>query len=202
MQEIDGGPMATNRVPRKWSFEEYLAYEIESEIKHEYIDGEIYAMAGSTENHSLIMMNTTTEINLQLRDTLCRLHSSKMKIKISETKYVYPDFSAVCSKPIFDDDKHMILTNPVLVAEILSPSTEKYDRGLKSTFYRNLPTLKQYLIIEQSRIHIELLTRQEGGWFVQDFDQFDVAIPLDAIGVQLPVSEVYRGIEFNEDENW
>jgi len=121
--------MATNPVPRKWTVEEYLAYEEETGIKHEYIDGEIYAMSGGTENHSLITMNTTFAVQSQLRGSSCRVHSSDMRIKISDLRYFFPEFSVVCGKAEFDDEKRTMLTNPTLVCEVLSPSSQDNDRG-------------------------------------------------------------------------
>lgn len=191
--------MATNPISDKWTVGEYLAYEQESDIRHEYIDGEIFAMAGAKENHSLIMMYATIEVGVQLRGTDCRMYSSDTRVKISDTKYLYPDFSVVCGDAEFDDDARTILENPILVAEILSDSTEKYDRGIKSRLYRSLSSLTYYMLIDQNSVNVELYMRQESDWVLKEFDQRDMIIPLDEIGVQLPVSEIYRDMTF-EDE--
>lgn len=193
--------MALNKVERKWTFEEYLAYEEEIGIKHEYIDGEIYAMTGGTKKHSVISTNCTTEIGVQLRDSDCYVTNSEMRVQINPTKFVYPDFIVVCGKDEFMDDKEITLLNPTLVAEVMSDSSEKYDKGLKSEFYRSLSSVKHYLLIDQNRVYTQLYTRQKDGrWLFQEFTQRDRTILLESIGVTLPMSEVYRGIAF-EGEN-
>lgn len=189
--------MVTNPISDDYTVEEYLAQEEQDHIRYEYVDGEIFAMSGGTGNHSRITMNTATEINTQLRNTNCYVNSSDLRVKISETKYVYPDFSIVCGESEFADDNHTMLTNPILVAEVLSPSTEGYDRGLKYEFYRSLSSLKAYLLIDQSRIHVELYTLQENGWLFQEFKSLDDKIQLVMIDSTLPLSEIYRGINFD-----
>ena len=189
--------MALNKVERKWTFKEYLAYEEETGIKHEYLDGEIYAMTDGTKKHSVMATNCTTEIGLQLRDSDCYVTNSEMRVQISSTKFVYPDFVVICGKDEFMDDKEITLLNPTLVAEVISDSSEKYDRGLKSEFYRSLSSLQYYLMVDQNRVYAQLYTRGEDDkWIFQEFNQRDMIIPLDAIGVELPVSEVYRGLTF------
>lgn len=188
--------MVANPLSNYYTVEEYLAYEEEAGIRYEYVDGEIYAMSGGTGNHSRIMMNAGTEINLQLRNKNCYVNSSDLRVKISETKYVYPDFSVVCGESEFADDNHTMLTNPILIAEVLSPSSEGYDRGLKYEFYRGLSSLKAYLLIDQSRAHVELYTLQENGWLFQEFKSLDDKIKLGMIDCDLPLSEIYRGISF------
>lgn len=112
--------------------EEYLAYEKETGIKHEYIDGEIFAMSGGTDRHSQIKANCIVEVGYQLRKNTCILYDSDMKVKVSESKYVYPDFSIVCEKAIFADDAHTMLINPTLVAEVTSDSSKSYDKIQKA----------------------------------------------------------------------
>ena len=193
--------MASNRVERKWTVDEYLAYEAEAEIKHEYIDGEIYVMTGGTDKHSIITMNTGGWLTQQLRGSSCRTHSSDMRVKINDLRYVYPDLSVICGEPTFSDDKRTTLTNPTLVVEVTSPSSEKYDTGMKSTMCRSLPSLQAYLIVDQSRLFVQLYTRQDNGWLLQEFDKLDQTIPLPMINVELPLSEVYRDIAFDSEED-
>lgn len=181
-----------------WTVETYLAYEQESGIKHEYIDGEIFAMAGGLDKHSLIKTNCVIELGLQLRGKSCRLYDSDMKVEISDIKYVYPDFTVACGEAKFDDEAHTMLVNPTLVAEVTSPSTESYDVLTKANFYRNLPSVQAYLIIDQEKVHAQLFTRQGKGWFFQEFSSHDEKILLDVIACTLPVSEVYRDINFPE----
>jgi len=194
--------MATERTEKYWTVEEYLAYEQETGIKHEYIDGEIFAMSGGTDNHSEIAVNCTTELSVQLRGRAgCRRFNSDMKVKISERKYVYPDFSIVCGKAEFSNESNTMLTNPTLVAEVTSDSSKSYDKIKKAEFYRSLPSLQIYLIIDQDRPHAELYVRQEKVWIFQEFNSLEDVLPLDVIGCTLPMSEVYRDIELHDVES-
>ena len=189
--------MASNRVERKWTVDEYLAYEDESEIKHEYIDGDIFAMSGGTNNHSGIIANITVEIGTQIRGSNCIILTSDLRVKINDLRYVYPDLSVICGKPTFDDEKRTTLTNPTLVVEVTSPSSEKYDTGMKSTMYRSLPSIKAYLVVDQSQVFVQLYTRQDDGWLLQEFDKRDQIIPLPMIKADLPLNEVYRDVNFD-----
>lgn len=190
--------MATNPVKRYWTLEEYLAYEQETGIKHEFIDGEIYAMSGGTDKHSLIAINCTTEISYKLRGKPCRTYNSDMRVKITDIKYVYPDFSVVCGKAEFADEKHTMLINPTFVAEVMSPSSADYDRGTKSEFYRSLPSVQAYLLLDQERAFAQLYTRHESGWLLREFSGLDAIVPLEALDCTLPLSEAYRDIEFED----
>ncbi len=192
--------MATEKSHSHWTVEEYLAYEKETGVKHEYIDGEIFAMAGGSDNHNEIAVNCITELSIQLRGKNCRRFSSDMKVKISDIKYVYPDFTIVCGEAKFDDEAHTMLVNPTLVAEVTSPGTASYDMLTKANFYRGLPSVQAYLIIDQETIHAQLFTRQGAGWFFQEFKSLDESIALDVIDCTLPVSEIYRDISLADSE--
>lgn len=191
--------MVREPVRRYWTLEEYLEYEEEEGIRHEYIDGEIYAMSGGTDKHSAIIANALIEIGQQLRGTDCQIRTSDMRVKINESVYVYPDFSMVCGKLEFADAKHTMLTNPILVAEVISASSANYDKGAKADYYRSLPSLQAYMIIEQSKVAVQLYTRQNNSWSLQEFKKLDISIPLEMIGCHLPLSEIYRNINFEED---
>jgi len=188
--------MTNNPVPHKWSVDEYMAYQEGTGIKHEYVDGEIYAMSGGTENHSLVATNTIAELSIQLRGSSCRVHSSDMQIKVGDLKYLYPDLSVICGKSIFADESHTLLANPTLVCEVMSPSSENYDKGLKGEFYRSLSSLKYYLVLSQNRVYAQLYSLRDDGWLLQEFTKRDDVLSLDMIGVKLPLSEIYRDIEF------
>ena len=187
--------MIVNRV-HQMTVEEYLAFEVGSEIKNEYIDGEIYAMTGGTGKHSSITINTIIAIGIQLRSSDCSLHSSDMRIKVGPSRYVYPDLSAVCGKATYDDDSATTLLNPVLVIEVTSPSSIDYDRVIKREYYSAVESLQAYLVIDQHRALAELYTRTQEGWNLQQFAGMDAVAPLDVIGCSLPLTEVYRGITF------
>ena len=178
-----------------WTVEEYLVYEADSETRHEYIDGEIYAMTGGTGNHSEIKMNTAIAIGRQLDDSNCSLRNSDMRVKISESRYVYPDLSAVCGKADYDDNDTTLL-NPILVVEVTSPSSGDYDRLAKRDYYYAVPSIQGYLIMDQYRVFAELYTRTSFGWFLRQFSDWDDVIPLEMLSCDLPLAQVYRGILF------
>lgn len=189
--------MVANLKPRL-SVAEYLAWEAENEIKHEYIDGEVYAMSGGTGKHSSIMINITITIGQQLGDSVCALHSSEMRVKVNDSRYVYPDLSAVCGKSSYEDESEISLLNPILVVEVTSPSSIEYDRVAKRDFYREVPSIQGYLIIDQHRVCAELYTRADIGWLLQVYTDPDDVIPLEMLNCELPLAEIYRGISFEE----
>lgn len=182
----------------KWTLEEYLAYEEESGIRHEYIDGEIYAMTGGTPDHSGIAANGVGELRSQLRGKPCRVFTSDLKVKVSEIKYLYPDFSVICGDIQYADEKQIMVTNPILVAEVISDTSEKHDKITKNEYYRSLPSLNYYLIIDQNRVHVQVYTLQDNGWLLQEYTRRDQSIPLDAIDVMLSVDELYLDVEFDD----
>ena len=191
--------MATNPVKRKWTVEEYLAYELETGIRHEYIDGDIYAMSGGSQKHNQIKTKTQFALEKQLeKSNDCELYDSDMRVKITDLRYVYPDMSVVCGEAIFADKDTMMLTNPTLVVEVLSDSTEKYDRGKKSEYYRKLPSVQEYLMLEQDRAFAQLYIRDEEEWRLKEFSGLDAVVPLESIGCNLLLSEAYRNVEFEE----
>ncbi len=142
---------------------EYLERERVSMIKHEYYAGKIFAMSGASEAHNLIASNVNASIYAQIRGRGCRIYPSDMRIKIAKTGlYTYPDMTIVCETPEFTDmTKRDTLLNPMIIIEILSPSTERYDRGVKFQNYRTIGSLKEYILIAQNKHHIERYTRHE-----------------------------------------
>ena len=180
---------------RQMTVEEYLAFELESEFKHEYIDGEIYPMTGGTLNHSAIMANTIGELRQLLKESNCQVHTSEMRVGVSPTRYVYPDLSVICNAPETDHNT-MTLLNPTLVAEVTSPSSEDYDRTAKRTYYQALPSLQIYLVIDQHEALVEAYLRHEGGWLLREYSDLDAVVPLPALGCDLPLAEIYAGIDF------
>ena len=186
-----------DQIKKYWTVEEYLAFEQESDVKYEYIDGEIYAMSGCTDKHSSIAVNCTTELGIQTRGKKCRVFNSDMKVKVSDIKYVYPDFSVVCGPAEFSDDKHTMLKNPTLVAEVMSESSVDYDKGSKADYYRGLPSVQAYLVIDQEKVFAQLYTRQASGWHLREYTTLNDVIPLDNINCSLQMSEIYRDIDSN-----
>jgi Uma2 family endonuclease len=189
--------MAMNPVKRLWTIEEYLAYELETGIKHEYIDGEIYAMTGGTDKHSKIKANVVIALGKQREQAqTCSIYDSDMRIKITDKKYVYPDMSVVCGESVFADKEHTILTNPTFVVEVLSESSADYDKGTKADYYFSLASVNAYLLLAQDRAYAQLYTRHEAGWLLREFSGLEAVVPLEAIGCTLALSEAYWGIQF------
>ncbi len=183
---------------RKMTVEDYLAWEERQEVKHEYIDGEIYEMTGGTRKHSRIIINLTLAIGNQLQGTNCALHSSEMRVKAGDSRYVYPDLSGVCGDELLEDTSELTLLNPIFVVEVTSPSSLAYDHVDKLEFYFQAPSVEAYLIVDQSRVRADLHIRAETGRHLSIFSNPDDVIPLPMLNCELPLEQVYRGIVFEE----
>ncbi len=190
--------MALTKLKPRLSVQEYLAWEAENEIKHEYIDGEVFAMSGGTSKHSRVAANVIGAIYSKLRDSICFAHTSDMRVKVAEDRYVYPDLSVVCGKEQFDDESETSLLNPILVVEVTSPSSIERDRFIKRDFYRLVASIQAYLVIDQHRVCAELYSRADVGWLLQVFTDLDDVIPLAMLNCELPLADIYRGISFGE----
>jgi len=175
---------------------QYLAMERASETKHEFLDGEVYAMTGASERHNLIDMSVSTSLFNQLRGKPCRVYPSNMRLKVAVTGlYTYPDISVVCGRTELADESTDTLLNPALIIEILSKTTAGYDRGEKFSQYRRIPTLKEYLLISQTRCLVEHYLRQpDGKWLLTEYSDLADVIELPSIGCRLALSEVYEQV--------
>ena len=180
---------------------EYLAQERRAVFKSEYFQGETFAMAGASREHNLIVGNLVREMGNHLRDRGCEVYPSDMRVKVAATGlYTYPDVTIVCGTPEFEDDQADTLLNPTVVFEVLSASTEAYDRGIKSSHYRRLSSLREYVLVAQDRPHVEGYLRQpDGGWLLREVSQLDQTFAVGSLTVQLPMSEIYRQITWQED---
>ena len=178
--------------------EEYLTLERSSEIRHEYLDGFVYAMAGESPTHSTICFNLAATIGPQLRGGPCRGFSPNMKVRTGEKGlYSYPDLMVVCGEPLFHDERGDVLLNPAVVFEVLSPSTEAYDRGEKFSRYRTIETLQDYVLVAQDRALAEHFSRQpDGTWSRSEVSGPDAILTLAAIDCRVPLADVYERVEF------
>ena len=194
-----GGAMgyAAERIPM--TEEEYLAFERASDERHEFANGEVFAMAGGTYEHALIAGNIIRELGLGLRGRRCTVQTSDMRTNIQASKrYVYPDVSVVCGRPQFKDETHDTLLNPRVIVEVLSPSTEEYDRGEKFVHYQTLPSLAHYVLAAQDKPCIEVFTRlDDGSWNSQTYGPGD-RVELKAIECVIEVNQVYSNV-FDSD---
>lgn len=181
--------------------EEYLEAERASETKHEYYDGEIFAMAGVSENHVLIVGNTFASLHSQLRKRPCKAYSNDMRTRaIGKRFYTYPDIVVVCGTPKFEDNVFDTLINPTVLIEVLSASTEKYDRHEKFWHYRHIESLQEYLLISQGSVQIEHYIRQNGEWVLRDVSELDTVIKLDSVDCTLALADVYEKVIFDAEE--
>jgi Uma2 family endonuclease len=178
--------------------EDYLAQERLAERKSEYFQGEVFAMAGASPRHVWIVSNLNGNLWQQLKGKPCRVSASDFRLRVTPAGlYTYPDV-VVCGEPQFGDDQKDTVLNPVLIVEVLSESTRDYDRGKKFQQYRKLPSLIEYLMIEQDQPHIEHWTRKpENHWDFVEFDDLAQSIELTSIGCVLPLTEVYDKIEWS-----
>jgi len=178
--------------------EEYLAFERASPTKHEYFAGEVFAMSGASRAHNLIAGNVFAGLHGQLRGHPCEAYMGDMRVQVSETGlYTYPDVVVVCGEPQFEDAEVDTLLNPLLIVEVLSASTEAYDRGDKFEQYRLLPSLREYVLVSQDRPRVERFTRQEGEtWLLQATAGLQATVTLSAIDCELPLSEIYERVVF------
>lgn len=186
--------MAGHPQPRL-TVEEYLEMERASEVRHEYYDGEIFAMVGASFEHNVIVTNLIGLLHPQLRGGRCELLMSDMRVQVAATGlYTYPDLIVVCGEPQLADEHGDMLLNPTLIAEILSESTEAHDRGKKFEHYRTLDSLTDYLLVAQDEPRIEHFTRREGGWFLTAANGLDGVLALPTIGCELRLAEVYERV--------
>ncbi len=189
--------MSSLPVPR-FTPEQYLQQERQADYRSEYLSGEIFAMAGATEAHNLIVTNVISELHSQLRGRPCRTYPSDMKVEVEPSGlFTYPDVSVVCGQPRFHDVRRDMVQNPILVVEVLSPSTEAYDRGAKFAQYRRMASLMDYLLISPSEYRAELFVRQpDNQWLLSEVTGDLQSIVIVSIGCELKMAEIYDRVEF------
>jgi Uma2 family endonuclease len=184
---------------RRWTPEEYLAKERASGQKHEFFDDEIFAMAGGSEAHNLIVANIVGELRSTLRQRPCKVYPPDMRVKIPSTGlYTYPDASVVYHRPEFEDDVADTLLNPQVLFEVLSDSTEDYDRGTKFKNYRSIASLRDYVLVSQEEVLVEHFSRQADGSWVLREHRAGGRIEFEAIGCGIAIDEMYLKV-FGED---
>ncbi len=176
--------------------EEYLAFERKATTKHEYLNGQIVAMSGASFAHNFLTMNTANQLYNQLIDGECQVAASDMRVKVTEIdSYFYPDVVVVCGEPRAEDATFDTLLNPVLIVEVLSPSTEGYDRGEKFEHYQQIVSLKDYILISQDEVRVEHYCRQEFEWLQSEFQGLEDVLSLLSIDCELRLSDIYRRVE-------
>ncbi len=180
--------------------QEYLRLERQAEYKSEYLNGEIFAMSGASRKHNLLTINISGSLNQQLRGRPCEVYASEMRVKVNATGlYTYPDVVVVCGEPEFEDNYLDTLLNPTVLIEVLSKSTERYDRIAKSSYYRTLDSLAEHLLVAQDEVRLEQYSRQpDGQWLLLDYHSLDDVAELKSIGCSLTLRDVYDKVRFDE----
>ena len=182
--------------------EQYLAHERRAEVKSEYVNGRVYAMTGASRAHNLITLNIASELRAKLRGRPCETYLSDMRVKVAPTGlYTYPDVVALCEPPRFEDAQVDTLINPAVIVEVLSPSTERYDRGEKFAHYRRLDSLQEYVIVAQERARVEHYARHGAQWILTEAVDLDASIELPALGCALALRDVYERVDFASAES-
>lgn len=173
----------------KLSAETYLELERQSDSKSEYINGEIFAMSGGSPAHNLISMNIGASLHSQLKKRPCRAYTSDQRVQVKDG-YVYPDISIVCGEPIYTDKDNLI--NPILLVEVLSPSTADYDAGGKFARYRHIDSLQEYLMVAQDHQHLTHCVRQaDDSWLLREYTDAQTVLQLNGIDCQLNMADIY-----------
>ncbi len=179
--------------------EEYLAREEQAEYKSEYYDGEIRLMAGGSENHSVIQGNVITQLNIALRKKPCRVYTSDMRLLIERRRTItYPDAMVICGKTEFQAGRTDIVANPVVLFEILSPSTREHDRIEKFKLYKQIASLHEYVLVDSERIVVSILRREVGSgkWTIDMWNDAKDTLTLESLELEIPIADLYAKVEF------
>ncbi len=176
--------------------QEYLARERASrDSKCEYVNGRIYAMGGASYAHVQIVSNLSRELNVQTRGGPCRTVFNDMRVKVPRTEmYTYPDLIVFCGEPMLEDDHFDTLLNPIVIVEVLSPSTERYDRGDKWAHFRQLETLQTYVLVAQEERRVETFTRRGDEWIYAEASGAEGVLDLPAVGCSVPLDAIYEHV--------
>lgn len=190
--------MSTLTAPTHLTSEEYLAWERKQPFKNEYHHGQIIAMSGASRSHNRITVDTTIQLGNQLMNSECEVFASEMRVRTSpEISYFYPDVIVVCGEPRFEDDTFDTLLNPILVIEVLSPSTAAFDRGEKFEHYKQIASLQEYILVSQNNVRVEHYRRQGSQWIHNTFEHLEDMLPLASIGPTLSLRAIYRRVTFD-----
>lgn len=180
------------------SVEEFLAMEEKSDIKHEYYKGEIFAFAGASINHNQIISNLSALFHNAFKNSKCRGFSNDLRVRVQEKDFfTYPDILVICGKPEFFNNRTDTVTNPVLIIEALSDSTKNYDRGEKFEFYRSIPSLKDYILVDQYKIHLEHFSKtSKNKWALTEYFEKSDALTIPDINVNILLEDIYDRVDF------
>lgn len=180
--------------------EEYLELERKADFRSEYRNGEIIQMTGGTANHNTIFINWCTLLKFQLRGKNAKVFGGDLRLWIPDYQlYTYPDVMVVQGSPIFLDDRKDTVTNPSLIVEVLSKSTQEYDRSDKFKMYRSIPEFQEYVLINQYQVEIEHYAKTAEGWLLRDYGADTKSISLRSLGLEFAIADLYEGVTFEQD---
>ncbi len=191
---------AQRKLDYRYSPEEYLAFERKSETKHEYLDGQIYAMAGASPTHNQLCFNLAGEIHQAIKNSSCIGYTSDQKVRTDlQDLFSYPDLTIVCGEPSFHDQQQDVILNPTVIVEVLSPRTETYDRSTKLDRYQNIRSLTDYILITQNRPCVEHYVRQKGKrqWLLTIETDLNAEIEIASIKCKLKLRDIYNRVQFS-----
>lgn len=180
----------------KYTVEDYLRIDREAELKSEFYDGEMFPIAGVSWEHAVIAANAGARLNNQLVDTNCTVAISPIRVRVTGTKFLYPDIAIVCGRPALTDEQVDTITNPKVLVEVLSPSTSDFDYGGKFMFYRLLPSFEEYVLISQTEQKAEVFQKAgDGTWILRTIAGPNATLAVRSLGIEFPLAELYRGLE-------
>lgn len=181
--------------------EQYLEIERAAQFRSEYYNGRMYAMSGGSHPHAIVIGNLARELGVALKRGPCLVTTSDMRVRVSKTGlYTYPDIVVVCDPPQYGDGRHDTVLNPALLVEVLSPSTEAYDRGFKFAQYRALESLQEYALVSQSEPRVEIFRRQStGDWLLSESAGMDAVCRFDSVGCTIAVKDIYDKVTFGSE---
>lgn len=181
------------------SSEEYLRRERLAEYKSEYLNGEIFAMTGASRQHNRVTVNISSSLNAQLRGRTCEVYAVDMRLKVRASGlYTYPNVAVVCGEPEFEDSEFDTLLNPTVLFEVLSQSTERYDRMAKTFYYRSIDSLVEHVLVAQHKVHVEQFVRQTSGeWLLIEYTSPEQIVTLASIECSLQLTDVYDKVSFD-----
>jgi Uma2 family endonuclease len=190
--------IAQPQAARPYSPEEYLEQEVASDIRHEYINGEILSMTGGTPNHNQILLNLAGALNFVLRQQPYRVFAADQRLWIPEAEiYTYPDVMVIEGELVYQAGRRDTITNPSIIIEVLSESTRSYDRGDKFAFYRTIPTFQEYALVDQYSVHVEHHVKTgKKQWMLQEYDGMDASLALATVDFEISLRDIYAKVQF------
>jgi Uma2 family endonuclease len=182
--------------------EQYLEIERAAQVRSEYYNGRMYALSGGTHPHAIVIGNLGSELHIALKKGPCVVTTSDMRVRVNKSGlYTYPDIVVVCDPPQYGDGRHDTVTNPTLIVEVLSPSTEAYDRGFKFAQYRMLESLREYALVSQSEPRVETFLRQPSGdWLLSESAGMNAVCRFDSVGCAIAVKDIYDKVTFGGED--